>query len=124
MKWIIMALPLQPVTHRVKSGFLETVPLGVPIATLNDMLRMVDRFALSQMDLAQNASGEFNEGIPFARNLKTGQEEYLNVFVQKKNHLITITCLSWDSLVSGKSAANKIKIYRESYNAWLSSPFN
>lgn len=104
---------VQPVTHRVKSGFLETVPLGVPIATLNDMLRMVDRFALSQMDLAQNASGEFNEGIPFARNLKTGQEEYLNVFGTKEKSPDNYNMFIMGQSGSGKSAANKIKIYRE-----------
>lgn len=103
---------VQKMIKQVKSGLVQNIPLGTQLGTLDYMYRNIDRQALAVLDMAQNATGSFNGGIPIAKNIFNSQHnlEYINVFSEKyNNHNFGIIGTSG----TGKSTFNKEKIYRE-----------
>ena len=106
---------VQKLSSRVKSGFLDTIPLGIQLTTLDDAMRLIDCHALAKFDFAQNEAGRFNEGIPYAINLQNAQRnmEYLNIFGTEEHSPDNYNFGYVGESGSGKSFANKIKIYRE-----------
>lgn len=75
-------ISITPYAKRVKSGYLQTVPLGARMYNLDDTYRNVDRRSLAVLDIARNAAGRFNGGIPFGTNQATPSQntEFLNIF--------------------------------------------
>lgn len=75
-------ISITPYAKRQKSGYLTTLPIGARISFLDDTYRNVDRKSLAVMDIARNASGRFNGGIPIGNNQATPSQntEFLNVF--------------------------------------------
>ncbi|KJY54751.1 Uncharacterized protein JF73_17660 (plasmid) [Lactobacillus helsingborgensis] len=108
-------LSITPYAKRQKSGYLTTIPIGARISYLNDTYRNVDRKALAVMDVARNASGRFNGGIPFGNNQATPSQntEFLNIFGTDTHRPINYNMGIVGEAGSGKSAANKIKMARE-----------
>lgn len=104
-----------PYTKRVKSGYLQTLPMGIRMRNLDDTYRNVNRRALSIIDIARNAEGRFNGGIPFGNNLDTpsANTEFLNIFGTKYHRPANYNCGIIGEAGSGKSTANKVKIARE-----------
>ncbi len=106
---------LTPYAKRVRSGYLQSIPIGARVLTLDDTYRNVTRKALAVMDTARNAAGRFNGGIPFGLNQATPSHntEFLNLFGTEthrpKNYNMGIVGESG----AGKSVANKLKIARE-----------
>lgn len=108
-------LSITPYAKRQKSGYLTTIPIGARISYLDDTYRNVDRKALAVMDVARNASGRFNGGIPFGNNQATPSQntEFLNIFGTDTHRPINYNMGIVGEAGSGKSAANKIKMARE-----------
>ena len=110
-----LGFTVQKLVGRVKSGLLTTIPLGVDLNNLDDAMRMMDCYALAKMDLAQNETGVFHGGIPFAVNMQNAQRNiiYLNTFgtddFEPDNYNMGIVGESG----TGKSFAVKVKIARE-----------
>lgn len=57
-------ISITPYAKRVKSGYLQTVPLGARMYNLDDTYRNVDRRSLAVLDIARNAAGRFNGASP------------------------------------------------------------
>lgn len=108
-------ISVTPYAKRQKSGFLTTLPLGARISYLDDTYRNVDRKSLAVMDIARNASGRFNGGIPFGNNQATPSQntEFLNIFGTENHRPVNYNMGIVSESGGGKSAANKIKIARE-----------
>ncbi|QTQ40847.1 VirB4 family type IV secretion system protein [Lactobacillus taiwanensis] len=108
-------ISLVPYVKRVKSGYLQTVPIGARLVTLDDTYRNVTRSALGVMDLARNAAGRFNGGIPFALNQATPSHntEFLNVFGTEAHRPNNANMGVVGESGSGKSVSAKLKIARE-----------
>lgn len=106
---------LQPYVKRTKSGYLQNIPIGARLTTLDDTYRNVTRKALSVMDLARNAAGKFNGGIPFGLNQATPSKntEFLNIFGTETHRPNNYNMGIVGESGSGKSVANKLKIARE-----------
>ena len=108
-------ISVTPYTKRVKSGYLQTVPIGARMYNLEDTYRNVDRKSLAVMDLARNAAGRFNGGIPFGLNQATPSQntEFLNVFGTNTHRPINYNMGIVGESGGGKSTANKLKMARE-----------
>lgn len=108
-------ISITPYAKRVKSGYLQTVPIGARMYNLDDTYRNVDRKSLAVMDLARNASGRFNGGIPFGLNQATPSQntEFLNVFGTNTHRPINYNMGIVGESGGGKSTANKLKMARE-----------
>lgn len=108
-------ISLTPYVKRVKSGYLQTIPIGARMYNLDDTFRNVDRKSLSVMDMARNAAGRFNGGIPIGTNQATpsANTEFLNVFGSKTHRPINYNMGIVGESGSGKSTTNKIKMERE-----------
>lgn len=106
---------VQKLNKRVKSGFLQTIPIGTQLTSLDDALRIIDSHALAKLDPAQNEKGRFNGGIPFAINQQTAQQnmEYLNIFGTEQHAPANYNMGVVGSSGYGKSFAVKVKLYRE-----------
>lgn len=106
---------LQPYVKRVKSGYLQNIPIGARLSTLDDTYRNVTRKALAVMDLARNAAGKFNGGIPFGLNQATPSQntEFLNIFGTETHRPNNYNMGIVGESGAGKSVANKLKIARE-----------
>ena len=104
-----------PYVKRQKSGYLQTVPIGARLVTLDDTYRNVTRKALGVMDIARNAAGRFNGGIPFALNQATPSRntEFLNVFGTEAHRPNNANMGIVGESGSGKSVSAKLKIARE-----------
>lgn len=108
-------ISITPYVKRVKSGYLQTIPIGARMYNIEDTYRNFDRKALSVMDMARNASGRFNGGIPFGVNQVTPSHnvEFLNVFGTKTHRPINYNMGIIAESGAGKSTSNKIKMARE-----------
>lgn len=106
---------ITPYAKRQKSGFLTTLPIGARISYLDDTYRNVDRKSLAVMDIARNASGRFNGGIPFGNNQATPSQntEFLNIFGTDTHRPINYNMGIVGEAGGGKSASNKLKMARE-----------
>lgn len=106
---------VQKTISRVKSGFLQTLPLGIQLDSLDDAARLIDTHGLSKLDPAQNGEAVFNEGIPMAINRQDSQQRmmYLNVFGTEKRSPINYNMGVVGQSGAGKSFFVKVKIYRE-----------
>lgn len=106
---------LTPYARRQKSGYMQTIPIGARMINLDDTYRNVDRKALSVMDIARNASGRFNGGIPFGTNRATPSQntEFLNIFGTNSHRPINYNMGIVGESGGGKSTSNKIKMARE-----------
>lgn len=104
-----------PYAKRQKSGYLTTLPIGARLSYLDDTYRNVDRKALSVMDVARNAAGRFNGGIPFGNNQATPSHniEFLNIFGTETHRPINYNMGIVGEAGGGKSASNKLKMARE-----------
>lgn len=104
-----------PYAKRQKSGFLTSIPIGARISYLDDTYRNVDRKSLAVMDIARNASGRFNGGIPFGNNQATPSQntEFLNIFGTNTHRPINYNMGIVGEAGGGKSASNKLKMARE-----------
>ena len=67
------------------------------------------------MDIARNASGRFNGGIPIGNNQATPSQntEFLNIFGTDTHRPINYNMGIVGEAGGGKSAANKLKMARE-----------
>lgn len=108
-------ISITPYAKRVKSGYLQTIPIGARMYNLDDTYRNVDRKSLAVMDLARNASGRFNGGIPIGVNQATPSQntEFLNVFGTNTHRPINYNMGIVGESGGGKSTANKLKMARE-----------
>lgn len=108
-------MSIVPFAKRQKSGYLQTIPIGARLSTIEDCYRNVDRKSLAVMDLARNASGKFNGGIPIGVNLATpsANTEFLNVFGSRRHRPDNYNMGVIGESGSGKSTFTKIKIERE-----------
>ncbi|WP_265482833.1 VirB4 family type IV secretion system protein [Lactobacillus sp. PV037] len=108
-------MSLTPYVRRVKSGFVENLPMGVRMPNLDDTFRPVNRKALSVMDMALNAAGRFNGGIPFGYNKATPSQntEFLNIFGTEAHRPNSYNMGIVGETGAGKSTTNKVKIGRE-----------
>ena len=108
-------MSITPFAKRVKSGYLQTLPIGARMYNLDDIYRNVDRRSLAKMDLARNAAGRFNGGIPFGVNQATPSQntEFLNTFGTNTHRPINYNMGFVGESGSGKSTSNKIKMARE-----------
>lgn len=108
-------ISITPYAKRVKSGYLQTVPIGARMYNLEDTYRNVDRKSLAVMDLARNASGRFNGGIPFGLNQATPSQntEFLNIFGTNTHRPINYNMGIVGESGGGKSTSNKLKMARE-----------
>ena len=108
-------ISLYPYVKRQKSGYLQSVPIGARLVTLDDTYRNVTRKALGVMDIARNASGRFNGGIPFGLNQATPSRntEFLNVFGTEAHRPNNANMGIVGESGSGKSVSAKLKIARE-----------
>ncbi|MDE7056133.1 VirB4 family type IV secretion system protein [uncultured Lactobacillus sp.] len=108
-------ISLVPYAKRVKSGYLQSIPIGARLVTLDDTYRNFTRKALGVTDLARNAAGRFNGGIPFALNRATPSQntEFLNVFGTDAHRPNNANMGVVGESGSGKSVAAKLKIARE-----------
>lgn len=106
---------LTPFSKRQKSGYLQSVPIGSRMINLDDTYRNVDRKALSALDLARNAAGKFNGGIPFGVNQATPSQntEFLNIFGNDNHRPINYNMGIVGESGGGKSTSNKLKMARE-----------
>lgn len=108
-------ISIYPFVKREKSGYFQTIPIGARLYNIDDIYRNVDRRSLSVMNIARNATGIFNQGIPIGINLATPSQntEFLNIFGtdihRPDNYNVGIV----GSAGGGKSTANKLKIARE-----------
>ena len=100
---------------RVKSGYLETIPVGSRMYNLDDIFRNVDRKSLAVLDIARNATGRFNGGIPFGLNQATPSQntEFLNIFGTNTHRPINYNMGIVGESGGGKSTSNKVKMARE-----------
>lgn len=105
---------LTPYTKRVKSGYFQTMPIGARLYNLDDTYRNVDRRALSVMDVARNASGRFNGGIPVGVNLAVPSRstEYVNLFGNANHRSINYNFGVVGETGSGKSLFAKLFVAR------------
>ena len=108
-------ISITPYAKRVKSGYLQTVPIGARMYNLDDTYRNVDRRSLAVMDLARNAAGKFNGGIPFGVNQATPSRntEFLNIFGTNTHRPINYNMGIVGESGGGQSTSNKIKMARE-----------
>lgn len=108
-------ISVYPYVKRQKSGYLQSVPIGARLVTLDDTYRNVTRKALGVMDIARNASGRFNGGIPFGLNQATPSRntEFLNVFGTEAHRPNNANMGIVGESGSGKSVSAKLKIARE-----------
>lgn len=108
-------ISITPYVKRVKSGYLQGIPIGSRMPNLDDTYRNVDRKSLSVMDPARNSAGKFNGGIPFGLNRATPSQntEFLNVFGTKTHRPINYNMGIIGESGAGKSTSNKIKMARE-----------
>lgn len=104
-----------PYNKRQKSGFLTTIPIGARLVSIDDTYRNVTRKAVAILDIARNAAGKFNGGIPFGNNQATPSKntEFLNVFGTETHRPINYNMGIVGEAGGGKSAANKLKMARE-----------
>ncbi|MCT6888540.1 MAG: hypothetical protein M3Z87_02605 [Lactobacillus sp.] len=104
-----------PYNKRQKSGFLTTIPIGARLTTVEDTYRNFTRKAVAVLDIARNAAGKFNGGIPFGINQATPSQntEFLNIFGNETHRPINYNMGIVGEAGGGKSAANKIKMARE-----------
>lgn len=108
-------ISITPYVKRVKSGYMQGIPIGARMDNLDDTYRNVDRKSLSVMDPARNSAGRFNGGIPFGLNRATPSQntEFLNVFGTKTHRPINYNMGIIGESGAGKSTSNKIKMARE-----------
>lgn len=108
-------ISVTPYAKRVKSGYLQTIPVGARMYQLDDTYRNVDRKSLAVMDIARNAAGRFNGGIPFGVNQATPSQntEFLNIFGTNTHRPINYNMGIVGESGGGKSTSNKIKMARE-----------
>lgn len=108
-------MSVYPYAKRQKSGYLQTIPIGARMANLDDTYRNVDRKSLAVMDIARNAAGIFNGGIPFGNNQATPSQntEFLSVFGSNTHRPINYNMGIVGESGAGKSLSLKIKIARE-----------
>lgn len=108
-------ISITPFAKRVKSGYLQSIPIGSRMYNLDDIYRNVDRRSLAKMDLARNAAGRFNGGIPFGVNQATPSQntEFLNIFGTNTHRPINYNMGFVGESGGGKSTSNKIKMARE-----------
>lgn len=106
---------ITPYSKRQKSGFLTTIPVGARLTELDDTYRNVTRKAVGILDIARNAAGKFNGGIPIGINMATPSQntEFLNIFGNENHRPINYNMGIVGEAGGGKSAANKIKMSRE-----------
>lgn len=104
---------IAPIYGRMKSGFLQNIPIGIPTENLGNTFRNLDRKALSKLNPARNGGGHFNGGIPFGVNQKTGNLEFLNIFGTPENRPDNYNFGIVGTSGSGKSLSAKVKIGRE-----------
>lgn len=106
---------ITPYSKRQKSGFLTTIPVGARLTELDDTYRNVTRKAVGILDIARNAAGKFNGGIPIGINMATPSQntEFLNIFGNENHRPINYNMGIVGEAGGGKSAANKIKMARE-----------
>lgn len=107
-------LSLTPYTKRVKSGYFQALPIGARLYNLDDTYRNIDRRALSVMDIARNASGRFNGGIPVGINLAVPSRstEYINLFGNSNHRPINYNFGIVGETGSGKSLFAKLFVAR------------
>lgn len=108
-------ISITPYAKRVKSGYLQTIPIGARMYNLDDTYRNVDRKSLAVMDIARNAAGNFNGGIPIGVNQATPSQniEFLNIFGTETHRPINYNMGIVGESGSGKSLSNKLKMARE-----------
>lgn len=106
---------ITPYSKQQKSGFLTTIPVGARLTQLDDTYRNVTRKAVGVLDVARNAAGKFNGGIPIGINMATPSQntEFLNIFGNENHRPINYNMGIVGEAGGGKSAANKIKMARE-----------
>lgn len=106
---------ITPYSKQQKSGFLTTIPVGARLTELDDTYRNVTRKAVGVLDIARNAAGKFNGGIPIGINMATPSQntEFLNIFGNENHRPINYNMGIVGEAGGGKSAANKIKMARE-----------
>ena len=107
-------LSLTPYTKRVKSCYFQALPIGARLYNLDDTYRNIDRRALSVMDIARNASGRFNGGIPVGINLAVPSRstEYINLFGNSNHRPINYNFGIVGETGSGKSLFAKLFVAR------------
>ena len=105
---------LTPYIKRVKSGYLQALPIGARMYNLDDTFRNVDRRSLSVMDIARNASGRFNGGIPVGVNLAVPSRstEYVNLFGNSNHRPLNYNFGVVGETGSGKSLFAKLFVAR------------
>ena len=108
-------ISITPYAKRVKSGYMQTIPIGARMYNLDDTYRNVNRKALAVLDIARNASGRFNKGIPIGVNQATPSQnvEWLNIFGTETHRPINYNMGIVGESGGGKSTSNKIKMARE-----------
>lgn len=108
-------ISITPYAKRVKSGYLQTIPIGARMYNLDDTYRNVNRKALAVLDIARNAAGHFNGGIPIGVNQATPSQntEFLNIFGTNTHRPINYNMGIVGESGGGKSTSNKIKMARE-----------
>lgn len=108
-------MSIYPYAKRQKSGYLQVIPIGSRMENLDDTHRNVDRKSLAVMDIARNAAGIFNGGIPFGNNQATPSQntEFLSVFGSNAHKPINYNMGIVGESGAGKSLSLKIKIARE-----------
>lgn len=108
-------MSVYPYVKRQKSGYLQVIPVGARMGNLDDTYRNVDRKSLAVMDIARNAAGIFNGGIPFGNNQATPSQntEFLAVFGSSAHKPINYNMGIVGESGAGKSLSLKIKIARE-----------
>lgn len=114
-------LSIYPYAKRQESGYLQTLPIGAQVNYLDDTYRNMDRRSLSVMDIARNAGGRFNGGIPIGIDLDTASQntQYLNIFGTATHQPDNYNCGIVGISGGGKSVASKLKIAREvSLKGW------
>lgn len=107
-------ISITPYTKRVKSGYFQAIPIGARLYNLDDTYRNIDRRSLSVMDIARNAAGRFNGGIPIGNNLSTPSHntEFLNIFGNESHRPINYNFGIVGETGSGKSLFAKLVIAR------------
>lgn len=108
-------ISITPYAKRVKSGYLQTIPIGARMYNLDDTYRNVDRKSLAVLDIARNAAGRFNGGIPIGVNQATPSQniEFLNIFGTNTHRPINYNMGIIGESGGGKSTSNKVKMARE-----------